>query len=164
MTFAVLGDIEIVPPPVSETAALSISIPVKLFVELNWIPPAPVLFELLMFPVTTSWLLLLKLKISELPMVRPTIVAAALNVTVDPDVVITALLPEPGTVPNDQLGAEFQLPEPLSQRSLVWSGRANGRKPKACATKPFPKIIRRMAFCPRSLTGCLAGCSARGCA
>src|SRR5580658_4363693 len=138
---------------------------VWLLPALMTMPPVPVLFELVMVvPPIVSELLLLKFSTSVLPSVRLLIVPLTFSCTVEADVVIKALLPEPGTVPNDQDAAVPQLPDPASQLSELIAGRTNGLKPKARVAKPFPKIIRRIAFCPSSLTGCLAGDSDGACA
>src|ERR1035438_6738982 len=154
------------PPPVSETAELPITKRVLLPTELMVMPPEPVWFELVMVvPSMVSAVLLKKFRMLALPIVRlPPMVSLTLSVTNPPELVMTALLLIPGIVPRDQVVA-FQLPvAPFQLSSVMIRGRAKGWNPKACTTRLFPEIIRRMAFCPRSLTGCLAARSSGACA
>ncbi len=101
-------------------------------------PPVPVLSELVMVvPATVSELLFWKFRTLVLPTVRLLMVSLTLSCTVEPDVVIKALLPEPGTVPNDHDVAVPQLPDPLSQLSELIAGWTNGWKPEGTRREAF---------------------------
>ena len=132
--------------------------------ELKVMPPEPVLFELVMVvPVMVSAVLFSKFNRLALPIVRLPMVSLTFSCTRPPELVMTALLLDPGILPRDQVLA-FQLPAaPFQSSSVNTRGRANGWKPKACTTRLLPEIIRRMAFCPKS-TGCLAARSSGACA
>src|SRR5450755_3017637 len=158
MRLLVLLLIVIVPPPVRVTLALAMIKSVELAVEFSVMPPEPVWFELVMvLPPMVSVLLLLKLRISVLPMVRLLMLPGTFNVTTELAVVMLASLLVVGMAPVDQLVPVFQLPEPPNQLSGVMT---KGRTPNGCGGRPLPEISRWMAFCPRSLTGCCAARSA----
>src|ERR1022692_4366830 len=71
--------------------------------------------------------------------------------TTEAAVVMKASLLEFGIAPVDHDVPVFQLPDPPSQLSGVTvNGWAKGWTAKGCTAKPFPRISRRRACCPRS--------------